>query len=305
MNRVVYIVLLSIIIFSSFSIAKKKLKGWRKDYPVVVYSVLSGENERDRIIRMKPVTDYLTKELGVEVKLFTATDYAGTIEAMKAGKAHFASYGTASYAAAWDAMKGNVEPLLTQTDETGGSGYHSTIWVRKDSNIESLDDLKGKTLAFADPNSTSGFLVPSYYLRKFGYDYDTYFSKTGFSGSHENGILAVVKGTYNAACTWFTNEERNNPLRMSRKGMIDIDEIKMIWKSPIITNGPIAAIKSLPQEMKDDFKNAMLAFPKKNPEGWKAYFHPDPPRPGYIEVNHARYVDFIEMREQNLLARKN
>lgn len=278
-------------------------KRWQDNYPSISFSSVSSENEADRIARNKFLTNYLAKTLGVKVKFFAASDYAGTIEAMKSGHVQFASYGTASYSRAWLVTDGNVEPLVTSLDSTGGSGYHSTIWVRSDSPYNSVEDLAGASLAFADPNSTSGFLVPSFYLRRAGMDPDKFFGTTGFAGNHEMGILAVVKGTYDAACTWWVNKKRGNVQRMEEKGMIKPGVIRKIWTSPLIPNGPIACIASLPSKMKEDFRAAMLAWPEADPEGYANYFAPDPPGNGYIAVNHSRYVDFIEMVKLNDKAR--
>ena len=307
-STVLFLILLAGISFTLFANGKQEKtigaeRKWQDIYPTITYSAISSENEADRIARNQFLINYLEKALDVKVEFFAASDYAGTIEAMRAGHIQFASYGTASYSRAWMVTDGNVEPLVTSLDETGGSGYHSTIWVRSDSDYSSIEDLKGANLAFADPNSTSGFLVPSFYLRRAGMDPDEYFGTTGFSGNHEMGILAVVEGTYDAACTYWTNEQRGNPQRMAAKGMLDPELIRKIWTSPLIPNGPIACIASLPNQMKEDFRSAMLAWPEADPESYAGYFAPDPPGNGYIAVSHERYVDFIEMVQLNDKAR--
>jgi phosphonate transport system substrate-binding protein len=116
--------------------------------------------------------------------------------------------------------------------------YYSVIAVKADSPFQSIEDLKDKSLAFADPNSTSAFVAPSYFLREQGIDPGTFFGHTGFSGSHENGILAVLNGTYDAAATSWTNEERSNVARMELKGMIPKGQIRYVWKSPQIPTLP-------------------------------------------------------------------
>ncbi|MFW5783588.1 MAG: phosphate/phosphite/phosphonate ABC transporter substrate-binding protein [Spirochaetota bacterium] len=276
---------------------------WQDEYPTIVFSSISSENESDRIARAEHLIEYLEEQLDVEVEFFAASDYAGTIEAMKAGRVDFAGYGTASYVRAYMVTEGNVEPLVTALDEGGTSGYHSTIWVRADSPYESVEDLEGKPLAFADPNSTSGYLVPSFYLRRAGMDPDAYF-ESGFSGNHEMGILALVEGTYEGACTWYTNERRSNPLRMAEKGMIDMDDIRMIWKSPVITNGPIACRSDLPEQMKRDFQEAMVSWIENDPQSYEAYLAPSPMGQGYMAVTHERYLDFLEMVRLNDAARE-
>jgi phosphonate transport system substrate-binding protein len=277
---------------------------WQDEWPRIVWTSTSSENEADRVKRYKVLTDYLESRLEVEIEYLPVSDYAGMIEGMKAGKVQVGSYGTASYVRAWLVTDGQVEPLVASMDETGGSGYYSCIYVRADSPYQTLDDLKGKSLAFADPNSTSGFLVPSYYLRKAGKEPDTFFGSTGFAGSHEMGVLAMLQGTYDACATHTTNEVRGNAQRMADKGMIDMKDLRMVWKSPVITNGPIAVPKSMPEQFKKDLTRALIDWPTADPESWKAFAAPSPPGQGYFEVSHERYLDFIEMTKQNDAARK-
>ena len=269
---------------------------WQEQYPLIVISAVSSENEADRLARYKPLQDYLTSELGVKVDFFAASDYAGTIEAQAAGKVHFARYGTASYARAYRTTNGGVEAIMCSLNSDGSSGYHSVIWVKKDSPFNSVDDLKGASAAFADPNSTSGFLVPTYYLTKAGKDPDQFFGRTGFGGNHEGSILAVLDGTYDGAFNWYRSADNSNVHRMHGKGMIDESKLKMIWKSPVITNGPWAVIVSLPDQMKKDFTEAILNWPKKDEAGWKKHASPSEPTET-IKVEHSRYADFIEMQK--------
>jgi phosphonate transport system substrate-binding protein len=305
---------------------------WRSEYSPLVISSGTSENEADRIRRYKPFTEYLEKTLNVPIKYYVASDYAGAIEGVKARKVHFARMGSASYAAAYDVTDGGVEPLLVEIDSYDSTGYHSVICVKSDSPYESIQDLKGKSLAFADPNSTSGFLVPTYYLRKMGMDYDKYFGKTGFAGNHEMGVLAVKKGTYDACCTWYSNEVRSNLSRMAGKGMLKFDEdnpgksdVRIIWKSPLIPNGPWYCRKELPEQMKKDVTDALYELPRianaykilkekygVSPqdlpqaaaahEAWMALT--DGELNGYKKVTHGRWADIIEMRRQNLKRRK-
>jgi len=139
---------------------------WQDDYPTLVISAVSSENEADRLARYQNLQNYLSEQLGVEVEFFSASDYAGTIEAMAAGKVHIGRFGTASYSRAWRVTEGGVKAILCELNDDGSSGYHSTIWVKADSTYQTLDDLQGKSMAFADPNSTSGYLVPTYYLQQ-------------------------------------------------------------------------------------------------------------------------------------------
>jgi phosphonate transport system substrate-binding protein len=276
---------------------------WQDKYSPLNFSRISSENEADRIARHKSFLAYLEKTFGVKVKMHVATEYAGTIEALRSRKVEFAVLGPASYAAAWEITGGKVEPILAGTDKYGNLGYYSVIAVKKDSPYRSLQDLKGKAFAFADPNSTSGFVVPSYYLRKQGFPPDTFFGKTGFSGSHENSILAVLNGTYDAAANWWNDESYSNISRMEQKGMIPKDQLRIIWKSPRLPGDPVWVIhKELPEKMKADIKAALLAMPSAAPEAWKDLTGGN--SSSLKEVDHREYEDIISIRKETLKQRK-
>jgi phosphonate transport system substrate-binding protein len=277
--------------------------GWQDKYPTLNFSRISSENEADRIARHKKFLAYLEKTFGVKVKMHVATEYAGTIEALRSKKVEFAVLGPASYAAAWEVTGGKVEPILAGTDKFGNLGYYSVIGVKKDSPYQAIRDLKGKSFAFADPNSTSGFVVPSYYLRKQGFPPDTFFGKTGFSGSHENSILAVLNGTYDAAANWWNDESYSNISRMEEKGMIPKGQIRIIWKSPRLPGDPVWVIhKELPPQMIADIKTALLAMPTASPEAWKDLTGGT--SSSLKEVSHKDYEDIIAIRKENLKQRK-
>ena len=270
---------------------------WREQYRTITTSVISSENQADLVARHEPFRTYLERELRVKVRITTGTDYSGTIEAMRAKKAELAYFGPASYAKAFEVTGGNVEPFAVQTDDTGNPFYQSVIVVKASSPYKAVADLKGKTLAFADPNSTSGYQVPNYFLRKEGIVPDQFFGRTGFAGNHENGVLSVLNGTYDAACTWYRNELRSNFQRMQDKGMIPAGALRIVWMSPQLPESPYTLLKSLPEPMKADIKTAMLALPDKAPEAWKALSGGH--SKGLAPVTHQNYVEIIELIKEN------
>jgi phosphonate transport system substrate-binding protein len=243
---------------------------WRKDFPVVSFSNISSENEADRLKRYAPVIEYLRAALGVEIQMHNATDYASSIEALRARQIQFSYMGPAATAKAYEVTGGKAEPLVASLNSDNSFGYHSVVVVRSDSPYQTLADLEGKNFAFADPNSASGFQFPSYYLRREGIDPRSYFARADFSGSHENSIIGLLNGTYDAAATWYTNEQRSNFARMVGKGMIPADAVRVIWKSPLIPNSPWVAHADLPVEMKAAIKAALMDMPVKGPEAWQA-----------------------------------
>ena len=189
---------------------------WKADYKTVKFGILSGENEQDRLARWKGFETYMETTLGVDVEIFTAGNYDGVIQALAADQIEFAYLGSSAYAAAYTASEGGVQPILATQSMTGATGYFSTIVVRCDSGIKTIDDLKGKVLAFADPDSTSGYAVPLYNLVQQGFDPETFFSGIPFSGSHEAGVQGVVNKQFDAAATNQDNEKSGVYPRHSR-----------------------------------------------------------------------------------------
>jgi phosphonate transport system substrate-binding protein len=274
---------------------------WRTDYAVIKIGMLSGENEQDRIARAEPMRAYLAETLGVEVEIFTAGNYDGVIQAMAAGQIEFAFHGSSSYAAAWQASEGNVVPLLTSQNADGSTGYYSIIAVRCDSGITDLAGLQGKVLAFADPDSTSGYAVPLFNLVNVdGIEPESYFSAIPFSGSHEAGVQGVVAGTFDAAATYQDSEINGVFQNMEDKGMIPEGEVCVIWESPEITSGPFTARADLPAELIEAATAAIEAFPTADVEGfrlWSSFDEGDTnPQTGYVRVDHERYQWIIDMR---------
>lgn len=295
--------LLVTLVFASLCIPAARAEKWQQKYPEITLGVITSENEADRIQRYKPVRSYLEKELGVKVKWRTATDYAGVIEGVKAKKVHLAYFGPASYSQCWIVTRGKVIPLVAELDSRGNFGYHSVVIVKTDSPYKSIDDLKGKKLAFADPNSTSGHQAPRYFLTEAGYNPDKFFGSTGFSGSHENSVMALLNGTFDAAATWWRSKDYSNPKRMEMKKMIPEGQWKIVWKSPKLPNSPWAVPTYLPEQMRIDLQNTLLNMKDKDPAAWDGLTSGK--ASGFRKVTHADYEPIVRMIEANLKARKS
>ncbi len=235
--------------------------------------ILGGENEADRLANNECLVKRYETLLGVPVKLFPAADYAGVIEGLLGGTLDYAELGASGYAAVYLANPDAVEPIATTVQTDGSSGYHSVMVTRADSGIETLDDMKGKRLGFADPNSTSGYLIPSVTLPKQGYPIEDFFGETSFSGGHEQNVLAVLNGDVDAGVTWTSGvgewEEgytSGNLRKMVDKGLLDMNDLKLLWTSPLIPNGPLVLRSSLPQDIKEKIIASMMSMPKDDPE---------------------------------------
>jgi phosphonate transport system substrate-binding protein len=276
---------------------------WRKDYPKIVMGIITSENESDRLTRWKPVRTYLSKTLGVEVDERLATDYAGVIEGVKAKKVDLAYFGPASFSRAWLVTNHQVQPLVAKLNGDGSFGYHSIIVVKKDSPYQKIEDLKGKKFAFADPNSTSGHQAPRFFLHEQGIDVDTFFGKTEFSGSHENSIIALLNGTFDAAATWWNSPTDNNPTRMEQKGMIKPGQWRIIWKSPTLPNDPWSMPTWLPEQMREAVRQAILQFPEKDPAAFEKWVGKE--SQGFKSTTVEDYQPIIRMIQANMKQRKS
>lgn len=229
--------------------------------------MIPAENAEGVVGRYGPMMAHLSKELGVQIKLRIANDYAAVIEGQRAGQIHIALYGPASFARA---LKTGVktEAFAQTVNEDGARGYYSVFYVRADSPYQTILDLKGKNLGLVDPNSTSGYNVPLYTLNKLGIDPSGFFSKTVTTGSHENAIMALKQGTVDVAANAWTDENVSYLQRMAHKKMVRAEDFRIILKSDMILNSPIAMLAQLPPDLKQLIATSFLEAPMKAPEAF-------------------------------------
>ena len=263
---------------------------WRSSIKEIRFGITSAENDHDAVLRYENLAHYMQARLGVPMRIFRSTDYAGTVEALNSNHLEFAQMGPAAYALAVKVMADRIAPIARSLDADGSEGYYSVVVVKTESPAQKIEDLKGKSFAFADPNSTSGYAFPSYFLKRQGFDPATFFSRTGFSGSHELSVIAVLNGTYDAGATFWTNERRGNVQRMTEKGMIKPGVVRIIWTSPLIPNSPWVARTELPAALRKDFTDALMAMPKADPEAWKTV---SSEAAGLVPAKHQDYLDVI------------
>jgi phosphonate transport system substrate-binding protein len=276
---------------------------WRDEVPVFRIGLLGGENEADRLRDHACQEAYLEERLGVDVQLFPASDYAGVMQGLLAGQLEFAGLGSAGYAGIYLQSETAVEPLYTTMQIDGSLGYYSVMYTRADSGLTTLEDMQGHSLAFADPNSTSGYLVPLAELREMGIEPEAYFSETGFGGGHEQAVIAVLNEQYDAGVTWTSGVgdinqgySRGNLRSMVDNGLLDMNDIQIIWQSNLITNGPRVIRADLPQELKDQVMGAMMQLQVEDRACFDAIN--DGESMGYWPISHDFYEPIINMRRQ-------
>ncbi|PLW76906.1 phosphonate ABC transporter substrate-binding protein [Cohaesibacter celericrescens] len=269
--------------------------------------ILGGENEADRLRNFQCLVDALPAAIGVDkVSLFPAADYDGVVQGLLGGTLDYAELGASGYAKVFLKDPKAVEPILTTIQTDGSTGYYSVMVARKDSGMTKLEDMKGKKLGFADPDSTSGFLVPSVTLpAAIGSEIKEYFSETGFGGGHENLVLEVVKGNFDAGTTWSSGVGKfedgytsGNLKKMVDKGILDMGDLVQLWQSPLIPNGPIVVRSTMDADTKAKFKDFMLKLPETDAACFSAIQGGD--YKGFTEVNEDFYTAIVAARKAKI-----
>ena len=218
----------------------------------IVMGLIPAENNEEMIQKFEPMRAYLEKKLGQKVKVYTATDYSGVIEAMRKKRLDIAWFGPLSYYLA--EQEAGAEAFAVGVREGGKSTYRSIIVVPGDSPAKSIKDLKGKSVAFVDPASTSGGLMPSYMVKKeTGQMPEQFFGKFTYAGSHDAAELAVKNKTVDAAA----DNDITYP-RMLGKGLITKESNRILMESPDLPGSPMAYRGDLPAAMKKKIRDAIL-----------------------------------------------
>lgn len=207
----------------------------------------------------EPFLEDMAKAVGVKVNGFYATDYAGIIEAQRFNKVQIAWYGNKSAIDAVDRAGGEV--FVQFIDLDGTPGYYSYLITHRDSGIRSLEQVlkNGKDYSFGigDPQSTSGTLVPTYYVFTMNnLDPKTHF-KVIRSSNHEGNFLAVLNKQVDVATS---NSEMTQ--KMKEKSPEKLEQIRILWTSPLIPRDPLVWRKDLPADLKKKIQDFMVGYGK-------------------------------------------
>lgn len=186
-------------------------------------SAIPDENPQEMLRIYKPFADYLTKEVGIPVKFTPVVDYAATVEGLAANRLEMVWYGGFTSVQAAKRAKGARRIVMRKEDAEFKS--HFIAW--KDSGIKALSDLKGKTFAFGSVSSTSGHLMPRYFLMKNGVNPEKDFAKFSFAGAHDATAAWVEAGQVDAGALNFLVWDK---LIETKK--IDADKVGVFWTTP-------------------------------------------------------------------------
>ena len=229
----------------------------------ISFGVIATDSASTQRERWEPFFRDMEKKTGLTIKSFYAPDYAGVIEAMRFNKIQVAWYGNKAAMEAVDRANGEVFAQVMYAD--GTFGYHGLLIAHKDSPHNNLDDVlknsKNINFSIGDPNSTSGFLVPTFYVfAKNNVDHRTAF-KTVRNASHGANIQAVLAKQVDVATN---NTEDMGKLEASKPELFS--QLKVLWKSPLIPSDPFVYRKDLDPAVKAKLKNFVLGYAKTDPQ---------------------------------------
>ncbi|MDF1599348.1 phosphonate ABC transporter substrate-binding protein [Mesorhizobium sp. YIM 152430] len=278
---------------------------WKADLPAFRVGLLGGENEADRLRKNDCMVEQLGELLGVPVELYPASDYAGVMQGLVSGQLDAAQLGASAYAGIYLQDPEAVEPIFVALEADGSDGYYAMMYAKSDSGIENIEQMEGKSLAFADPNSTSGYLVPKAELEAAEIDIEEYFSSTGFGGGHEQAVVAVLNGQYDAGVTWTSGVgeaadgfSRGALRSMVDKNLLDMSDLSIIWQSNLIPNGPWVVRKALADEPKQIAIDWMEALHETDRQCYIDVSQGE--GQGFKRVDHSFFEGVVAMRQREL-----
>ena len=235
-------------------------QAYAQDAKTLNFGIISTESSTNLKSVWQPVIDDLSRSIGVPVKPFFASDYAGIIEGMRFNKVQMGWFGNKSAIEAVDRAKGEV--FASVIDKDGNPGYWSLLIVNKDSDLKTLDDVlkRGGTLSYGagDPNSTSGTAVPGYYLWAANKIEPKTFFKTVRASNHETNLLSVINKQVDVAVN---NTEALERYRLNT-GKDANDSVRVLWKSPLIPADPLVMRSDLPADLKARIRDFFINYGK-------------------------------------------
>lgn len=229
------------------------------DIKQINWGILAVESQENLMKRYGAILEALGQKIGIPIKPFFATDYTGVIEAQRFGKVDVVLYGNKSAMTAVD--RANAEVFAKVIEGDGAQGYYSLLVTHKDNtHINSLDDVlkcdKSLDFGIGDPQSTSGFLVPTTFIFAANDVDPRECFKTVRNASHEANLLSAAAKQVDVA----TANNRALYFRLKRNKPEAFEQIKEIWRSPLIPSDPFAWRRDLPEDVKAKLFYAMMSF---------------------------------------------
>ena len=221
----------------------------KKEEKVIKMGFVPLKNSEKLVEDLKPISDYLSERLGVKVEAFTASNYIGVVEGLGSGSVDFGIIPPFSSLLAQ--KQSNAKPILTSKGKTGKPGYTAELYVRKDSGIKSLQDVKGKKVAFVDPSSSSGYIYPGAMLVEAGLNLDKDISYQ-FSGGHDKSLQLLLNKDVDVIATFDGVEDRYAKDFPQAK-----TDIQKLATSDMIPGVMVTTSSKMDKELQDKLEKAL------------------------------------------------
>ena len=253
MKKLLLALISCVFIFSTIGCSSKKEEK-KSEEKVIKMGFVPLKNSEQLVEDVKPIADYLSQKMGVKVEAFTASNYIGVVEGIGSGSVDFGII--PPFSAVLAQKQSNAKPLLTSKGKSGKSGYTAELYVRKDSGIKSLQDVKGKKVAFVDPSSSSGYIYPGAMLVKAGINLDKDISYQ-FSGGHDKSLQLLLNKDVDVIATFDGVEER-----YAKDFPAALTDIEKLASSDTIPGIMVTASSKMDKDLQEKLKQALLDMDK-------------------------------------------
>ncbi len=255
----------------------------------LLIGLIPERNIFEQIERYEPLVNYLSNKIGKNIELKVLTKYGNIIDNFISVDMDGAFFGSFAYALAHSKL--GVEVLARPQYTDGTSTYHGLIFVRKDSGIKNIKDMKDKTFAFVDRATTAGYLLPLAFFNKEGIkDYNSYLKETYYAGTHEGAIYDVLnkKADIGAA-------KNTEYLRLAFIDSRIRDELIVLEKSPNVPQNGFAVRRDMVNSVKNKLKETLLNI-HNDPVGKKILTNFGAQR--FIETTDEDYMNVYKYAEE-------
>ncbi len=223
---------------------------------VLRVSAIPDEAPTELLRKFKPLGEYLEQELGMKVQFQPVSDYAGVVEALGSKRLDLAWLGGFTFVQA-RLRTGDAIPLVQREQDE----VFTSTFITAQPDVNAHTDLEGKSFAFGSVSSTSGHLMPRYFMQQDGIDVDSFFSRVGFSGAHDATVAWVESGRVDAgvlnASVWD---------KLVEDGKVDTDKVRVYNRTPTYFDYNWTVRGDLDPQLTERIKQAFLKLDPENPE---------------------------------------
>ena len=226
---------------------------------VLRVTTIPEEAATEQIRKFGPLTKYLERTVGTKVEFVPVNDYPAAVEALVNKQVELVWFGGFTYVQAQIRSGGKIIPIAQREEDTN---FRSVFITQTNSGIKRLADLKGKQVSFGSQSSTSGHLMPRFFLLEAGVDPDKDFKRVAYSGAHDATIASVVSGRVDAAALDITVWRK-----FVAENKVDTSKVDVFFTTPPYFNYNWSVHADMPAAQREKITAALLNLSMNNPEG--------------------------------------